>query len=565
MMPLREVTAWARNRASQKDLTKVRGSKTRAFCTTNQPFHKRVLEACRRWRGMPEGLPDVAFLAVPERLLSRVGYLCLGPTRDEPSGTAIAPDIHDNAAELLREYNEMVTDFTHLDSTSFSSVNSVLLCHGLSPIGDSILLLAELGRGYRLAWALDLPLKIMLADVSWMKFNRSVRQFKSLTEQHIKNGLVQCLQRREKFYRMLKTEHNLQEISSFDQPGFISGLKLHRISELYQSLAQVVWGKNGRLSVDDIRLINKPLHERIFEKSNTLPNHLATLGLFPKTLAAMEDSLKPHLEILRKVASGFSTFEGEVLSYFFSQYYAQQPYKGKTVKLAPESEMGFDEPFNSLDVYFQAWGEGHSTSDLLTRRLPEIKDNPPLAGIYLPQYRIGGLALLPYSPLSLDALRFREEGHQHVVNWMLPIDEPLTAEVVLRVLHETPLVHRNRLVSDLLSYLQACIRIWGKDVLDNLQGPTGNHAFTELMSALPSLLRDSLNHEIDFQGVEDVRRMWVTWFETCETADAPKYIPAHMYFMLADKSDWTEELHDSAVRIVLLARETYSFAVQGIS
>jgi hypothetical protein len=46
-------------------------------------------------------------------------------------------------------------------------------------------------------------MQVMLADISWMSSNRSIRQFESLTPADIDTGLRVCLDKRKRLYEAL--------------------------------------------------------------------------------------------------------------------------------------------------------------------------------------------------------------------------------------------------------------------------------------------------------------------------------------------------------------------------
>ena len=70
--------------------------------------------------------------------------------------------------------------------------------------------------------------------------------------------------------------------------------------------------------------------------------------------------------------------------------------------MAPISERDFDEPFDELDGSFRSWGEGDDAA--VTTAKTKRSKRAQLAAIYLPQYRLGKWELLPYTPLSIDAV-----------------------------------------------------------------------------------------------------------------------------------------------------------------
>jgi len=401
----------------------------------------------------------------------------------------------------------------------------------------------------------------MLADISWMSSNRSIRQFGTLTEDDIDTGLRVCLDKRRRFYEAIQASCDIKEIAPYERAGAISQKKLELISERYDALARTLWGRTGRLDHADIRVVSTSLDQLIFGEGTNLPDAVATIGQFPRTLAALEHELKPHLEIIRTVAKQFHSFDEEVFTYFFCQYYAQQEYRGKAIKVAPESERKFDEPFDELDQYFRAWGEGHSTSEILSGRTEPL-DGEPLASAYLPQYQVGRLRLLPYTPLSLDALGLEDRDHNAVLDAVIPIDgREMELEKITSILAETPVVSRNRLLGDIFSLLQHCKRAWGDSSLDEPCASLDLGCWTDLLESGPKLLSDSAEQESSIGSPSDIKGMWTTWLKNIEVEGAEKYVPAHMYFYLLEEDSWDEDLFQFASNLVALARQVFQSVV----
>jgi hypothetical protein len=568
MLPLHDLADWARLRASTRlqEVGKTKADAARMYAAAQQLFHERVLDACRRVSDRPAAFPDAAFVALPERLFAKISYLCIGQTRSAKASPERPAAVSEAAVSLLQQYDRVGGDtyFVHLESIpQMERLKHVLVCHGLSPIGDSILLLAEIGRVSRLAWALGLPWHVMLADISWMSSNRSIRQFSTLSEQTIDTGLRVCLDKRRRLYDALNATPHLREITPYDRANAISRTKLRQISEHYRALVESLWGEaaTGKLEYSQVQAISAPLDQAILREATSLPTHIRVLGQFPRTLSALEHELKPHLEILRTIAKQFNTFDDEVFTYFFAQYYAQQSYKGAAIKVAPISERRFDEPFDTLDEYFQAWGEGHSTTNIGAGNVTG-KSGPPLSAAYLPQYQIGNLKMLPYTPLSLDAHHLTEKDHKLVESSMLGLDDrELESARVVELLRDTPIVNRNRLVSDLVSFIQLCVRLWGEKGLAQPCRALHYPDFPTFLNSLPPLLAESFRQELDLHTSESVREMWDTWLKATEVERKPTYVPAHVYFLLADEADWTESLLVSASQIVQLARFVYQGVV----
>lgn len=567
MLPLYDLAEWSRQRAKGRLQTRpekvARASKM--FADIHQLFHERLIDACKRVSDNPSGVPDILFVALPERLLGKTAYLCIGDVRQPLRSGTKPPEIREETVACLRSYDEMgrQTSFANLESPgTLTHLKHVLICHGLSPIGDSILLLAELGRAYRLSRCLGLPMRVMLADISWMSSNRSIRQFESLDKDTVDNGLRVCLDKRRRLYEALEISPDLREISPYDRAKTISGQKLEKISQHYNAFAAAVWGcsSEGPLTREQVSLISASLDRAMTDPRSNIPDHMKAFAQHPRALVALESELKAHLEILRTIAKQFNSFDPDVFKYFFAQYYGQDPYRGIGLKIAPISERRFDEPFDKLDEYFRAWGEGHSTASII----PDLATKPKktLAGAYLPQYQVGGLKFLPYTPLSLDALNLKFSGHREIIENMLSIDHPdLPVVKITEVLKRTPLVQRNRLVGDLISFVQLCVERWSVSGINAHCRALGCNDFSEFLSKFPADMSGSFEQETGLTDAASVEEMWGTWLKTIETDTAPTYTPLHMFFYLLEESDWSDEMFLNAAQIVALARLSYQSVV----
>ncbi|MCH8479147.1 MAG: hypothetical protein LAT56_14575, partial [Wenzhouxiangella sp.] len=322
MMNLYEVAELCRLRAQEslnakaEEKARKDGAGSRVFAAANKLFHERIIEACTRVPDAPSGIPDELFIALPERLFGKIGYLACGKGRNQKSLEKIN-SLDTNTKALLASYDKHAsgTKFNNLESpATYNQIKHILLCHGLSPIGDSLLLLADLGRCFRASSVTGLPILAMLADVSWMSSNRSIRQIESLNEKSIDTGLRVCLDKRRRLYEAMGIKVDIKEITSFDRATGISGRKLKAIAENYTALVRSVWGEDclGRMTPMQVRRICMPLEQLPFRNGSVLPDHMVAIGQFPRALAALEHELKPHLEILRMIAKQFNTFDDEV-------------------------------------------------------------------------------------------------------------------------------------------------------------------------------------------------------------------------------------------------------------
>ena len=311
-------------------------------------------------------------------------------------------------------------------------------------------------------------------------------------------------------YESLGIDWRRHEIVPFDKAKKISGKKLELISNRYRDLAYSLWGEDasGRLETDCVKRISTPLEQLVLREDDQLPPYMAVLGQFPGVMAAIEDQLKPHLAILRVIAKQFTSFDEEIFSYFFAQYYAQDSYRGSVLKVAPGSERVFDESFDKLDRYFRAWGEGHSTTDVLSGSFPTDHGVHKMSAIYAPQYRIGAFEVLPYTPLSLDVLTKSKNRDHNVVrdNLIMLSDTATRSESIdenVASLLETPVIARGRLLGDVCSFLALCEAQGHRAPLDSACKALGYTSLSDLLSGiwseLPSVLeRDS--HAALFRG-----------------------------------------------------------------
>lgn len=557
MVELNEVARVARLRARQKmeGVSDHDKKDTKAFLALNQPFHLRLLEACKKAGDTPDHMNTAMFVALPERLLAKIAYLCLDKNKRLGDGqSSLTQHMVDSLISYTGE--ERDAQFLNFDTgQKTEGLKNVLLCHGLSPIGDSILLLADVGRGFRASAALGLGMQVMVADISWMSSNRSIRQFESLSMTDIDTGLRVCLDKRKRLYEALSITPRDHKIVPFNRPGTISARKLEQISSRYLALARAIWGDDveGRLEIEKISNIDRPLHQLSLRKEAVTPAHMAAFSQFPDALKALEGALEPHLGILRVIAKQFHTFDTEVFTYFFAQYYAQDNYRGSALKVAPISEKRFDEPFDKLDAYFRAWGEGHSTSDILAAAL-QNKAKVPLAVAYLPQYVLNGIRVLPYTPLSLDALKAEKKDHRVLQQKLIMVEGDGDREHVGRAIEGTPVYHRNRLIADLLSFFMLARRRVSDDEVEAVCRELGTPKFTDVLRSIDQELPEIFVREADAETAEDLRGLWQSWMENIEADANPSYIPTQVYCSLFDVGDWTAQRIEAASALVRLAQ-----------
>src|SRR5688572_12892061 len=138
MLNMVEIASAVRQRAKSRlrpDSEEFRN--TRALAVISQPFYERLVDACTRVSDRP-ALPSEVHVAFPERLFGKVAYLLFG----ERSAKR-APVTEDAAQRLLATYDDLQRDVHYANLTTagaWEAAKAVLVCHGLSPVGDSPLL-----------------------------------------------------------------------------------------------------------------------------------------------------------------------------------------------------------------------------------------------------------------------------------------------------------------------------------------------------------------------------------------------------------------------------------------
>jgi hypothetical protein len=120
---------------------------------------------------------------------------------------------------------------------------------------------------------------------------------------------------------------------------------------------------------------------------------------------------------------------------------------------------------------------------------------------------------------------------------------------------------KNRILSDLVGFLQLCLHQWSPEGLNDPCRALGHADFEGFLGSLPEDLAGGIRAELDLDDPTSVEEMWVTWLKTLETDKYPTYTPPHMYFLMLDASDWTEEFTARSAQVASLARLCYRSVV----
>jgi hypothetical protein len=562
MLPFREAVSRARDRERAR-LAKAADQKNPvaagiALIQGNRPFHDQLIDALRRSRddaAGPQSVPPSLYLALPERLFGRWFYLAYGQQRHSAPGSPT--DTVDRNVETWKRWDPHGMT-TKLRNFTAKKLRGIFVAHGLSPTADTTLLLADLGRAFRISRALELPIHVLLADVSWMSHNRSVRKL-GFSDQELESGLMACLDRRLRLYSALGLTCKVHQILTYEKVGAIHEEKIRLIARRYEALIHLLWGPSF---TDETKLLDK---NQLAQLDRQLPDSLdensslRALAQFPGGLQGLDRALFPHLEIVRAVAKRFRTLTPDTFSYYFAQYYAQVGYRDWHLKVCPESELDFDEPFDDLDPCFKAWGEGHVPQIVVRTKLDRRR--PLLAGIYLPQYRLADWAVLPYTPVSLDAVAHSGGKLQAIgENVILMTDADASARAKLYSIAErtlaSDLTQWNRFCADLLSLLHLILKRHGRSTFDDMAEALGWKGLDHLVDSIVPGLSTSLAMEAE----PETRwgDLWLTWLRSLEGEKGIGYTPSHILVAAMTDEDWVDMSKQASVDFVILINAVIS-------
>jgi hypothetical protein len=482
-------------------------------------------------------------VACPEVLLKQAYRLGWGEAREQPKAGEGPPD-------LLELYNrELGGDaFSFVGSGAIESdiapkgqIREVLLCHGLSPIHDTVALLADLGRAARISHALGLGgIRVMLADVSWMRHNRSVLKYFT-SEDEYSDQLKVCQDNRRRIYDALAIECDVFKISTQGATN-ISRQRLQAAGMKYRELAVALWGEKAiePHSVETRMLIGQSFNGIKPKNLAMLPSQIQALIKFPECASALETSLAGELKILRTLSEIFSSFDEDIFVYYFAQFFAQDYYK-KFLKVAVASELKFDSYFDRNYEHFVRFASEEEPTKVPMRGRRNRETKLPLRRyVYFPQYRLGEFELLPYSSLSLDVIK-SQESPQLIFEQLILLkdcgekDRDVHLAKIKRVLGFTPLAARNRLVSDLLSFAHLLItRVEAESSPSSALGAAIN-----LLGR--SILLEIYDAEYDMSAYP---LLFSSWLKACDHEESPQ--PFHLKPYGWDESRWADGVSDLA-------------------
>jgi hypothetical protein len=516
----------------------------------NAQFHDRLVRASLDVKPK-QPVTDVLMaltVACPEVLIQQSYRLGWGPAREQPAAG-------DGPPALLEHYqNELnASDFSFAGSGAIESdvapkgpIREILLCHGLSPTPDTVLLLADVGRAARISHAMGLGnVHVMLADVSWMRHNRSVLSHFA-DENEYSDQLRVCQDNRLRIYKALKLKCDIFSISAHQGSTSISRPSLQSASVVYRELAVGLWGERvlGPHDVETKALIGQSFNGMKPRNLGLLPSQIQALLKFPECASALENSLKGELKILRSLSELFSSFDEDIFVYYFAQFFAQNSYR-QFMKIAVCSEFKFDSYFDRNYEHFVRFASEDASASVPLRRRRNRESKLPLRRyVYFPQYQLGEFDLLPYSSLSLDVIKSKEPLADIFDRLILLEDcgdktPSVHLDKIQKVLRLTPLVARNRLMSDLLSFAHLLVTRVRAEA--NPESPLAKAIY----GLGKGIELDIYSREY---GMADYPLQFSDWLKASDKADS--VLPFHLKPYTWDDKRWSDDTLDIAALFV---------------
>jgi len=517
-----------------------------------KPYWKRLVNAC--FEKMDDDAENDSRLqslcvASPEFLFSgmyRLGYSNRKKNTDAPN--------------LLSEYHKAFNGETRLNepqklmkSIESKTIDKALICHGLSSCDDTILLLADIGRSVRIAQALDLQkVEIMLADVSWIRHNRSLNKLFH-TPRDFEDGLRVCIEKRRKLYRSLNLKYynfGVLNVINQDNPkskGYnITLSTLTGQADKLRELAKAIWGDRVFQPHDgDIqREIGATFEKLLGFKSDK--RDICLTPLFKSMLAAhtnapkeLEETYKNQLTILRKVSNLFGQFDTSTFVYYFAQYFAQSNFTNY-LKIANISEQKFDQPFNEFSNEFSA---------LTGVETFECKKGDMLykQELYLPWYNMSNLKILSYTSTSGDVAEEYDASTLEAgfFSSTILLGDDININIhdkIYAVLKNTKTIHRNRLISDILSFVKLVINLRDLDDIYKKNVISKIYLLSEDIGKQVSIHQDKETSSKIFLG---------NWLQAIGATSIDTIIPFHIIPYLWEEDDWTDDKLSAVTEVIL--------------
>lgn len=206
-----------------------------------------------------------------------------------------------------------------------------LLAHTLSPAGDSIALLADLGRFKRICTLQNLTPDVLLAGESWARLNWVVRELRLERNLHGSRTMRHTLY---KLAGVLPHECTA-ETSPFDATG------LGKLSGLAQDLSRLVEELFG------LDMISQRLtRDMVSTITRAVPTREQVRGVL--SIELLRSTMEPVFAVMSRVAEELRRLDANTFHYFLLQWYHQRAFSDR-LKITIRRERSFDEPFGLME------------------------------------------------------------------------------------------------------------------------------------------------------------------------------------------------------------------------
>ncbi len=233
-----------------------------------------------------------------------------------------------------KSLNNQIEVWNPKNQTNLNEIKGVLTCHALSPLGDTIFLLSDLGRALRTAATLNKKrLTIMLANKDWSEYNWVASEIGN-------HNLINSFTWRTKSL-YLKIGADVNECDLTNVPNGIPKSKIEELGTAYEYLVRSIFGSNyiGRK-------LKKEEVENLMDKYKLYSDKSKKVNFLDIPL--IKEKLKPEKEVIINILRTLKRFDQNTFIYYFTQRFQQYNYNG-FLKVAVRSEKNFDIPFYSLD------------------------------------------------------------------------------------------------------------------------------------------------------------------------------------------------------------------------
>lgn len=335
--------------------------------------------------------------------------------------------IPESLLSIINEERKQFSDLTEFwnlsDLGDFDNIDGTLTCHALSPMGDSIFLISDLGRALRISSILDKQLSVLLADKEWSSYNWVVQDYGT-------HNLTKSFEWRKDLYKSLGLSVDQCNLSNINN-GEIAKEQIEKLASEFEDFSRAVFGSKyigKKLNSKEINDLKQKIKIQLINEPKI---DLLELNIFSEKLIPERTILEISLNYLRKLDQ--TTF-----TYYFTQRYHQYKYKN-FLKLAIRSEKQFDRPFFELDKLEGAKKFGVTKSIYFSDYV--LFEEDMVEKFVIPYYFPSGSL---YNNL-IDIDNYSKD--------VILLDDYQNKDKFIRIFSKMPYPHNARLLSDLLSFV----------------------------------------------------------------------------------------------------------------